>query len=241
MEQARINQATQGVMRKCFARIICNQQHWKLSRYSGSFICKEKRSSVQHSHKCSNLLQVNHLQTTQQAQPIYIPHNNYLQENILQIQKIQIITSYFPTTSPTSPSLSKYDLYNINNDIKSMTAMTYKHQYDMKTLNKHISDMITKVTNTSSKIDNHEEQLTEISSKISKYEDRLKKWAPKKHRYSPCHSISQKFRPNYQLMKTPWQTEHHQHHQIWNTNKRTWRDNKHKNWHKYWWYQRCRI
>ena len=29
-----------------------------------------------------------------------------------------------------------------------------------------------------------------------------RKWTSKKHRSSPCRSISQKFRPNYQLMKT---------------------------------------
>ena len=50
-----------------------------------------------------------------------------------------------PNTSPTSPSLSKYDIDNIKNDIKDMTAMTDKHHSDMKNLNEHISAMLTKI------------------------------------------------------------------------------------------------
>ena len=53
--------------------------------------------------------------------------------------------------------------------------MTGKHHSDMKNLNGHISDMLTKLTNTISKTDKQEEQLTYISSKISTYEDRLEK------------------------------------------------------------------
>ena len=53
--------------------------------------------------------------------------------------------------------------------------MTEKHQSDMKTLNEHISTMLTKLTNTSSKIDKQGEQLTDISFKLSTYEDRLDK------------------------------------------------------------------
>ena len=45
------------------------------------------------------------------------------------------------------------DLDNIHNDIK---AMTEKHQSDMKTLIDHISDMLTKLTDTSSKTDKQE-------------------------------------------------------------------------------------
>ena len=48
-----------------------------------------------------------------------------------------------PPTSPTSPYLSKYDPYNIHNDIK---AMTDKHHSDMKALNNHISYMLAKHT-----------------------------------------------------------------------------------------------
>ena len=66
----------------------------------------------------------------------------------------------FPATSPTSPFLSKSDLYSIHNDIKSITAMTDKHHSNMKTLNEHISDMLTKLTNTSSNTYKYEEQLT---------------------------------------------------------------------------------
>ena len=55
---------------------ILHQQHRKLSRYSGSFVCKETRSSVEHFHKCSTLLQVDYLQITKQDQPIYIPHKH---------------------------------------------------------------------------------------------------------------------------------------------------------------------
>ena len=51
--------------------------------------------------------------------------------------------------------------------------MTDKHHSDMKTLNDHISDMLTKLTKTSSKTDKQEEELREISSNLSTYEDRL--------------------------------------------------------------------
>ena len=56
-----------------------------------------------------------------------------------------------PTTSPTSSSISKSYLYNIHNYIKAMTG---KHHSDMKTLNDQISDMLTKLTDTTSKIEN---------------------------------------------------------------------------------------
>ena len=72
-----------------------------------------------------------------------------------------------PTNSPTWPYLSKYDLYNIHNGIKYMTD---KHYSDMKALNDHTSSMLEKLTGTSSKTDNQEEQLTDISSKLSTYE-----------------------------------------------------------------------
>ena len=45
----------------------------------------------------------------------------------------------------------------------------------MKALNNHISDMLEKVTDTSSKIDNQEEKTTDISSKLSNHEDYLEK------------------------------------------------------------------
>ena len=48
--------------------------------------------------------------------------------------------------------------------------MNDKHQYDMKYLNYHNSDMLAKITDTISKTDNQEEELTDISSKISTYE-----------------------------------------------------------------------
>ena len=71
-----------------------------------------------------------------------------------------------PTTYPTSLSLSKCDLNKIHNYIK---AMSDKHHSDTNTLNEHISDMLTKLTNTSSKIDKQEEELADISSKLSIY------------------------------------------------------------------------
>ena len=64
-------------------------------------------------------------------------------------------------TYSTSISLPKYDFANI--------------YYDMKTLNDNVSDMLKKLTNTSSNTDNNEEKLTEISSKLSNYEYRLGK------------------------------------------------------------------
>ena len=72
-----------------------------------------------------------------------------------------------PTISSTSHSPSKSDPDNIHNDIK---AMTEKHHSDVKNLNKHISNMLAKLTNTSSKTDNQEEKLTYISSKLSTHE-----------------------------------------------------------------------
>ena len=48
--------------------------------------------------------------------------------------------------------------------------MTDKHYSDMKALNDHTSSMLEKLTGTSSKTDNQEEQLTDISSKLSTYE-----------------------------------------------------------------------
>ena len=53
--------------------------------------------------------------------------------------------------------------------------MTNKHNSGMKILNKHISAMPTKLTDTGSKTDKHEEKPTDISSKTSNYEDRLNK------------------------------------------------------------------
>ena len=53
-------------------------------------------------------------------------------------------------TSPTSTYLSKSNLKNIHNYIK---VMTDKHHFDMKYLNDQISDMLVKLTDTSSKID----------------------------------------------------------------------------------------
>ena len=63
--------------------------------------------------------------------------------------------------------------------------MTGKHHSDMKNLNGHISDMLTKLTNTSPNTDKQEEQLTYISSKISTYKDRLKKLSIKETHIQP--------------------------------------------------------
>ena len=79
---------------------LLHQQHRNVSRYSGSFICKETRSSVQHSHKCSTILQVNYIQIKQQDQPIYIHHNVSLQEHTLHLHSIQINTRYCPYYLP---------------------------------------------------------------------------------------------------------------------------------------------
>ena len=88
----------------------------------------------------------------------------------------------FPTTSLTSPSLSKYDLDNIHNDIK---AMTEKHHYDTKNMNERISDMIKQLTNTSYKTDKQEEQFMYISSKLSTYAYCLKKMSIKETHIHP--------------------------------------------------------
>ena len=58
--------------------------------------------------------------------------------------------------------------------------MPEKHHSDMKTMNDHISSMLTKLTDTNFKTENQEEQLTDISSKLSNYEDRLDKLSIKK-------------------------------------------------------------
>ena len=52
-------------------------------------------------------------------------------------------------------------------------------------MNDNISDMLQKLTATSSKTDKHEEQLTDISSKLSRYEDRPKKLSIKDTRIHP--------------------------------------------------------
>ena len=66
-----------------------------------------------------------------------------------------------------------------------MNDMNDKHNYDMKTMNDNISDMLQNSTDTSSKADKHEEQITEVSSKLSKYEDRLKKLSIKDTHIQP--------------------------------------------------------
>ena len=53
--------------------------------------------------------------------------------------------------------------------------MTDKHHSNIKALNNHISDILEKLTDASSKTDKQEEQITDISSKLSTYEDRLEK------------------------------------------------------------------
>ena len=58
------------------------------------------------------------------------------------------ILSVFTPNSHTSPYLSKSELDNIHNHIK---AMTDKYHSYMKALNKHISDIISKLSDTSSK------------------------------------------------------------------------------------------
>ena len=89
--------------------------------YSVYFIFKETRSSVQHSHKCSTLIQVDYLQITQQYQPIYIPHNVSLHTHTMRLHSLQITLAIFPTISTTTLSLSKYELEKIHNYIKYMT------------------------------------------------------------------------------------------------------------------------
>ena len=79
--------------------------------------------------------------------------------------------SIVSSNSPTSPYLSKSDLDNIHNDIKS--------------LNYHISAMLEKPIDTSSNIDKQEEQITEISSKLSTYEDGIDKLSTTKTKIWP--------------------------------------------------------
>ena len=80
--------------------------------------------------------------------------------------------------------------------------MTGKHHSDMKTLNDQISDMLTKLTDTSSKTDNQEEKLTDISSKLSNYEDHIEKLSIKETQIQPLSLHITDFFPNCQLMKT---------------------------------------
>ena len=75
---------------------IIHQQNCKMPRYSSYFICKETTSSVQYSQECFTILQVDYLQITQQAPPMYIPHNDSLQEHTTKPHGIQRITSYCP-------------------------------------------------------------------------------------------------------------------------------------------------
>ena len=51
-------------------------------------------------------------------------------------KKYKELLANVPAKSPTSLSLSKYNLNNIHSYIKDMTAMIDKHHSDMETLNK---------------------------------------------------------------------------------------------------------
>ena len=145
---------------------ILHQKHCNVSRYTGSFIWKETRLSLQHSYNLSTLLQVYYLKIKQQAQPIYIPQNFSLHKQTLRLYSLQKTLAIVSTTSPTSPYLPKYDRNNIHNDIKFMAD---KHKSYMKNLNNHISAILAKPTDTSFKTDKQEQQLKYISSKISTY------------------------------------------------------------------------
>ena len=85
----------------------------------------------------------------------------------------------FPATSPTSPSLPKYDfvrLKTMNDNIQNyLIYMNNKHQSDMRTMTDSITAILQKLTDGSSKIDKHDKQITEISSKLLYYEDRIDK------------------------------------------------------------------
>ena len=52
--------------------------------------------------------------------------------------------------------------------------MTDKHHSDRKSLNDHFSDIVAKLTDTSSKTYNQEEEFAEIPSKLSTNEDCIK-------------------------------------------------------------------
>ena len=82
------------------------------------------------------------------------------------------IVTPIPPTSPNLPYLTKYNLDDINTDIKSSN---YKHHSKMKSMNEHIAGMLAKLTDTSSNTDNQEEKLIDISLKLSTYEDHIGK------------------------------------------------------------------
>ena len=52
-------------------------------------------------------------------------------------------------------------------------------------MNDHISTILTKLADTSSKTDKKEERLSDISSKLSTYEDRLEKMSTKEAQIQP--------------------------------------------------------
>ena len=85
---------------------LLHQQHRNVYRYSGSFIYKETRSSVQHFNNFSTPLQVNYLKITLKYQPIYIP--NKFSVPIVPIEIINIV--------PPNPPISYY--------LKNMTSTT---------------------------------------------------------------------------------------------------------------------
>ena len=182
---------------------ILHQQHNKLSRYSGYFICKETRSSVQHFHKCSNILQVHYLQITKQSETIYIPHNVSLHEQTLDI------VPPIPPTSPTLPYLTKSDLNKIHTDIN-------QHHSDMKAMNEHISGMndhisamLEKLTDTSSNIDRQEKKPQSFHPNSQLINTICINLSSKKY-YRHCHFSpttnkmvkSQRFHQNSQLINT---------------------------------------
>ena len=84
-----------------------------------------------------------------------------------------------PATSPTSPSLPKYDfvrLKTMNDNIQNyLIYMNNKHQSDMRTMTDSITAILQKLTDGISKTDKYGEKLTEISFKLSNHEERLEK------------------------------------------------------------------
>ena len=98
----------------------------------------------------------------------------------------------FTPTSTTSTYLTKSDLDNIHTDIKAsinkyqyeIKAMTHKHHSGMRAMNDHISAMIAKLTDTSSKIYKKVEELIELSYKLSAYEYHMDKMILNKMQHS---------------------------------------------------------
>ena len=83
---------------------ILYQQHYKVSRYSGSFICNNTRPTVDNFHMCSTFLQFDYLQTTTAFNKplIFYQFQSNIQPIINQASDLLSILEHYPAQHSTS-------------------------------------------------------------------------------------------------------------------------------------------